>query len=453
MSKNKKIRTNEDNRQVTEELLRQKMAYYEALEKGEEPPENKEERDITVFVFHKDKGKTVTVRQFSGLGSGSGIGSTSASVEDVRQRKVKELYTAVKLAHGIAMNKVIRLFRENGRVTDVDQLEPEELLAVRIKGEPSGPVIDRLKKEVEKVRAEEAVRKAKEEAKKKKILENYRKNQKALAATNEQQRRLIEASERTFECSICMSDVPAREIYAIEGCAHKFCPDCVAGYLESEILSGAARREARQEEARSGPDTGSTSTSSASSSSSSTATGSGDNDIASVGIKCPAYGCKQIIQYPEIKRCVSKELFAKYDAMLRDHAVEASGDLVWCPTPGCGNAIFKPNKDENPMLVCYACKFSYCMRCETFWHADSTCEKFLEWKRIQGLGSEGLETLFRAWLSENASRCPACLVPIEKDGGCNHMTCQRCGHEFCWLCGEDYDEGRHFRRGGCSQWS
>lgn len=29
--------------------------------------------------------------------------------------------------------------------------------------------------------------------------------------------------------------------------------------------------------------------------------------------------------------------------------------------------------------------------------------------------------------------------------GCNHMTCAKCNHEFCWLCLRDY-EGNHFDR-------
>lgn len=38
----------------------------------------------------------------------------------------------------------------------------------------------------------------------------------------------------------------------------------------------------------------------------------------------------------------------------------------------------------------------------------------------------------------DSRRCPSCAFVIEKDGGCNHMTCRRCNFEFHWCCGHPY---------------
>ena len=37
----------------------------------------------------------------------------------------------------------------------------------------------------------------------------------------------------------------------------------------------------------------------------------------------------------------------------------------------------------------------------------------------------------------NLRPCPMCFVPIEKDGGCNHMHCTHCEAHFCWYCEQD----------------
>jgi len=38
------------------------------------------------------------------------------------------------------------------------------------------------------------------------------------------------------------------------------------------------------------------------------------------------------------------------------------------------------------------------------------------------------------WIKSNTKECSNCQSTIEKNGGCNHMTCKKCKHEFCWVC-------------------
>ena len=48
-------------------------------------------------------------------------------------------------------------------------------------------------------------------------------------------------------------------------------------------------------------------------------------------------------------------------------------------------------------------------------------------------GSEG-------WMKDHTRPCTRCRSPIEKRGGCNHVTCWVCLKEFCWVCGKDWAE-------------
>ena len=41
----------------------------------------------------------------------------------------------------------------------------------------------------------------------------------------------------------------------------------------------------------------------------------------------------------------------------------------------------------------------------------------------------------------SAQYCSGCSQLVEKNGGCNHMTC-RCGRQWCWKCGKGYGKGK-----------
>lgn len=47
-----------------------------------------------------------------------------------------------------------------------------------------------------------------------------------------------------------------------------------------------------------------------------------------------------------------------------------------------------------------------------------------------------MDQTYKGWAkSFGAHRCPKCGVPIEKNDGCNHMSCPQCNHYWCWVCG------------------
>ena len=72
-----------------------------------------------------------------------------------------------------------------------------------------------------------------------------------------------------------------------------------------------------------------------------------------------------------------------------------------------------------------------CMICEDQWDAT---EDSVGGLRIQhGLDADGLLTYTNAAGGTNVVKpCPACKTPIDKNGGCDHMRCASCKHEFWW---------------------
>jgi len=103
--------------------------------------------------------------------------------------------------------------------------------------------------------------------------------------------------------------------------------------------------------------------------------------------------------------------------------------IKWCPADGCSKAI-KVGSLGKASVAC-SCGFVFCFRCSREVHYPMSCEQLDQWEEKNKSDSETAN-----WIKANTKKCPKCFWPIEKNGGCNHMTCRRkeCGHEFCWLC-------------------
>jgi hypothetical protein len=98
-----------------------------------------------------------------------------------------------------------------------------------------------------------------------------------------------------------------------------------------------------------------------------------------------------------------------------------------CPTPGC-SFIFLGNKQTpREAMRCPECTKEYCTECLISHAAETLCAE------AKGLSAEELanKELKRQL---NIKACPKCKVEIEKNFGCQHMTCKNCRYEFCWTC-------------------
>ena len=195
-----------------------------------------------------------------------------------------------------------------------------------------------------------------------------------------------------FTCDICCEDDAGLQSFAMS-CGHRFCVDCYRQYLGQKIRDeGEAAR-----------------------------------------IRCPGDACNKIIDAKSLDLLVTPELTARYHELLMRTYVDDKENLKWCPSPNCVYAIECSTKKRDlsrivPTVQC-TCKHSFCFGCTLPDHQPTPCSLVRLWLKKCEDDSETAN-----WISANTKECPTCHSTIEKNGGCNHMTCRKCRNEFCWMC-------------------
>eukprot|EP00942_MAST-04A_sp_MAST-4A-sp1_P003947 g3947.t1 len=131
--------------------------------------------------------------------------------------------------------------------------------------------------------------------------------------------------------------------------------------------------------------------------------------------------------------------FERYDDILFKTALRKNPLFTWCKAINCGSGQLHIDGKKCPIVTCNACQAKSCFSCQGPWHSGQTCKQYF-------LDSNANTR----WLNRHTKKCPKCKSPIEKNNGCDHMTCKRqaggCGHEFCWRCLAPW--GPIIRRGG-----
>ena len=193
-------------------------------------------------------------------------------------------------------------------------------------------------------------------------------------------------------CLICYTEIDEGDEVYLE-CNHKFCSDCFKNYLKQKCT----------------------------------------DQLTLLSTSCPLSGCNYIVTSDIFKRCLKdeKDALKIYNQCLIRNFTEANSDIKLCPNPKCDVIIKLPG--HGMVEIKCQCGFSFCFKCLRESHRPCDCEMVQMWEEKSK--SEGENT---KWLLVNTKQCPKCHKYIEKNQGCNHMTCRKeaggCSYEFCWIC-------------------
>ena len=188
-------------------------------------------------------------------------------------------------------------------------------------------------------------------------------------------------------CEICYEDDV--ELFSLQ-CGHPFCAECWKAYIEQKVLVGQS------------------------------------------DIRCQQANCHALVMMKDVAKMCGSDVLKAYENFLIDHQISLNPHLKRCLNPNCHNILTVDSVGFCMVSTC-PCGSRMCWRCSEESHAPCSCENKEKWLDIADD-----EKIAAKWMHENTKLCPNCKTRIEKNGGCNHMTCWKCHHEFCWICGHDW---------------
>lgn len=203
-----------------------------------------------------------------------------------------------------------------------------------------------------------------------------------------QDERNRQAALRTHDCVVCGDNTLFIELPSLSSCSHQpeVCGGCYASWIASQ-LGANGWQEA----------------------------------------KCPGTSCKINLAYAEIKAYASIDVFERYDALKARSVLASDPNFRWCRAEGCVSGQIHDVEEVGNQFVCVECHARFCIVHEGPYHDNETCDEY-EY-RTSGR-KERDERKEEEMASEEAVRkstklCPGqiCGWPIEKNGGCAHMSC------------------------------
>lgn len=141
---------------------------------------------------------------------------------------------------------------------------------------------------------------------------------------------------------------------------------------------------------------------------------------------CPKAECTEVISEVEVSKA-APDYLPKYQTFQLRNFVESNSLTRWCPGKGCERIACAQSasamEQADNVADCDDCSTRFCLVCGEEPHSPAGCKDLTKW--IEKCRNES-ETA--NWILANTKSCPKCSSRIEKNQGCNHMTCSKCRH-------------------------
>eukprot|EP00980_Cylindrotheca_fusiformis_P031038 scaffold25736_cov117-Cylindrotheca_fusiformis.AAC.7 len=188
-------------------------------------------------------------------------------------------------------------------------------------------------------------------------------------------------------CGICYDTIMKSDTFSLD-CGHVFCKECWQSFMESALSQ---------------------------------------QSIDAIRLTCPQHDCNLRL-LPQHMEALDCGIHTEWKKALLNAFVDIDPSYRFCPGADCHciATIASSSIRDIPFAVCNRCSTSFCFLCGEPPHQPASCRHVSEWQRLVSNSS--------FWMKKHTKPCPGCNAPIEKNKGCNHMTCQQCKTEFCWLC-------------------
>jgi len=182
-----------------------------------------------------------------------------------------------------------------------------------------------------------------------------------------------------MECEICNEMFIVNKENKLEKCGHAFCSSCWFDSLSVKIK---------------------------------------ENKLPS--IKCLEYNCQEKLPDKFILNILKTDinLMNRYKRYKLELEIINDPNKKLCPYSNCDS--FLELKDIHNREVTCLNNHKYCFECLKKPHGNLTCK-----------GSDLDKSMIEFAKNHFVKKCPKCKILTEKNKGCNHITCTKCGYQWC----------------------